>query len=136
MKNLNFTQILLIAAMAVIGYLIVFDKDPNPNAELEIKAEILQNELDSLDKVLLKEKRNAEKLGEKNRKWEVKDSLLSIELEDIKKENIIIRNKFNNASAERKKAEKMLNEFKKNGYRIDDPVKLIKDTKKRIGEND
>jgi hypothetical protein len=126
----------LIAAAVFIVYLLVFDKDPNPNAELEIRAEMLQEELASLDNKLAKQKDSIESFYKINEEWVIKDSLNTIELNKLQKDNRIIGSKLNKASAERKKSEKMLEEFKKNGYMIDNPVDLILDTKKRIGNND
>lgn len=136
MKKLDLTQILLIIALAVIGYLVIFDKDPNINADLEAKSKILQEKIDSLSQDINRRKEGLKLFQKINKEWERRDSLSSIELDKLREDNKIIEKKYNNASSERKKSEKKLEDFQKNMNKEKDPVKLILDTKKRIKDND
>ena len=135
MGKIKLTQILLFIAVIVILYLIVFDKDPKLNIELENKAKILEKEIKTLDSTLYLMKNDIKKYKEINEKLERKDSLSSVEINKIKKKNNIIQNKLNNATKERERAEKRLIEFKENNDQISDPAILIIDTKQKINNH-
>lgn len=122
-------------AILVIGYLLIFSEDTNINKELEIEAEKLQRTRDSLDRVILLDRKYIETLEKKDREWERLDSLKNIVLMKIREEVYIIKSKLKDATTERERAEKDLSDFKKSKPKIKDPFDLINDTKKRINND-
>ena len=134
MPKLNFSlqNIIILILVGIVLYLFIFDKDPNPSAALEAERtllleqkELLQIEIDEL-KIEVIDLKSRDKI------WLEKDSLKDIEISKANAENEIQKQKSIKAQNERKKAQKILEEFRKDPPIEDDPVDLIIITKKRI----
>ena len=130
MKNIQ--TWLLVAAIGVITYLLIFQKNPDPNAGLEAEKKALQEQVKQLEEQEKEYQKNIDNLKLKDAEWARKDSLNDIELKNAEKRTAEERAKRMEAQKEREIAQKKLEEFRKNPGKIDDPMELIKDTKKRI----
>ena len=130
----NITTILLIFAICVIGYLIIFDKSDyaEANKVLNEKNEQLMREKTKLKNEEIALYKEINNLQNEIDALSEADSLKTVELEKEKKLTEEERRKRMGALKERELALKKLEEFKKNPNIPSDPDDLILDTKKRI----
>jgi chromosome segregation ATPase len=134
----NITTILLFIAIGVITYMLVFNNNNEVSRkdrkQTEEKIKELEKRNNELNKELINSYKNIEQYQEKERQWDITDSIRKAELDNAKKETERLERDKIKAQQEREKAQKELEKYKNNPVTPNDLLFLIEDTKKRINE--